>query len=787
MSSYKKPQVIARRDNLTGNRASVGAFANVGIVGKGSGGVSSVPKTVIRSAEGLSDPVDPNMKAADCSYLGFKYLEGVDYEVTSEGNILWKSTKISNPYLMKVLVADSGSLPVGEYFYAVTAITAVSTISFGETLPSNVFGVTLGSVGKAVLNWSEVELADGYKIYRGSSPTNLTLIREISGGNTTVWEDTGIFTPGTVTPPASNTAYKRPPTSEGDTKGYWSGGDASDNLAALAAVDDGSLKINADGRGEVEVVGIDFTGLDGPDLNDIAAHLQSVAREQLGDRGFHISGSVSLNLNALKGVSNGRLNIKLDGGAAVETADIDLTAAETLAEVAGIVQTALQSATSSQVTCVYDVDQGIFIITSAKRGSASKVELEVASTGTDLRLSPYLDFVSGAGVVGVPYPIEIVYVAVSSNFVLTSAISGDGSSVVVSPGDTGTDLSIAGLTALAEMAGGSGSIGVTGQKVVYDVTASIVGQNFFEVETFFDLISLGLAHGFDSDLYNITKKMMAEPPQGFGAPMVTVVAVPELTRSSVGGALQELSKVDVDMVCAISNDVDISRDVVAHAVYNSRDDIKKERVAIVSLDASKVSYNDYIMLAQEFSTHGDRVVLVFDNYTHEPFVSPLFSAMQAALPDRATSTLTGTFITDLPIRKSGRVDGNAETYILSQGVLVVSKNEENVLSVIDDVTCGGPSLDLPGRLVEDYLRKTLRRSCSPLKGLKIRDRVRTGVEEIARKVLDSFTFTELIDSWLPETLVASPHPTNPEGVLLRFQYVRNRTLKIIEIAYDVLG
>jgi len=785
--SYKKPQVITKRDNLTGNRASAGVFTNVGIIGEGSGGVSSVPKTVIRSAVGLSDFVDPNMRSAECSYLGFNYLEGVDYDVTSEGKILWKATKISNPYLMKVLVSDSGSLPVGNYYYAVTAIKKVTTDAFGESLPSNVLGAVLGTVGKAVLNWSEVELADGYRIYRGTSPTNLTLIREISGGNTTVWEDTGIYTPGATSLPASNTAYKRPPTSEEDTKGYWSGGDASGNLASLEAVADGSIKIDADSRGVVEVTGVGFTSLVDPDLSDIAAHLQSVAREQLGDRGFYISGSASLNLSTLVGVTTGRLNIRLDGGALAETGDIDLSSAETLGDVAGLIQAELRSATATQVTCEYDTDQGVFIITSEKGGSASKVEFDAPSTGVDLRLSPYLNLAGGTGVDGKPYAIEIEYVAVSSSFVITSATAGDSSSIDVTAGETGTDLSVAGLTALDLSAGGSGVVGVTGEKVTYEVDAAIVGQNFFEAETFFDLISLGMAHGFDSQLYAVAKDMMSEPPQGFGTPMLTVVAVPEMTRSSVGGALQELGKVDVDIVVAISNDVDIARDIVSHSVHFSRDDIKKERVAIVSLDASKVSYNDFISLAKEFSVHGDRAVVVYDNYTNEGYVSPLLAAMQAALPDRATSTLTSTFSTNLPVRKSGRVDGKAETYMLSQGVLVISKNEENVLTVIDDLTCGGPSLDLPGRLVEDFLRKTLRRACSPLKGLKIRDRITTGVEEIGRATLDSFTFLELIDSWLPETLVASPHPTNPEGVVLRFTYVRGRTLKLIEVAYTVIG
>jgi hypothetical protein len=161
--------------------------------------------------------------------------------------------------------------------------------------------------------------------------------------------------------------------------------------------------------------------------------------------------------------------------------------------------------------------------------------------------------------------------------------------------------------------------------------------------------------------------------------------------------------------------------------------------------------------------------------------------MQAGLVDSATSMLTTSFNTDSTLLKSGRVDGKAVSYMLSQGVMVLSRDDNNVLTIIDDLSCAGPTFDLPGRLVEDELRKEIRRNVTTLKGLKLRGRVYTGLEDIATAILDSYVFSEKIDSWTPASLSAIQDPDNPEGAILRFTYVRMRTLKVVTVEYRITG
>jgi len=782
--AYKIPQVTAKRESGSANQIQAGNFVNVGLIGVGSGGAGEEDKDVIRGASGLSDYVDPDLVSAECSYLGASYTSDVDFEAKS-GGILWKTTKLSSPYIMKSYsVAAIGSLPAADYVYAVTAIKKVTYSSYGETEISNAVTVTLGVVGKAVIEWSQIDLAEGYRIYRGPNLAGLRLIREVSGGNQTTWEDTGIYSLSATVIPSSNTAYKRPPTSEADTIGYWTGGDASANLAALSVVADGSMTIDADGRGAIEVIGIDLNALTIPDLAAIAAEIQVEARQQLGDLGYFVSGSASLNLSNLQSVTAGKVKVAIDGAGAVDTAAIDFSDIADLDGAATLLQAAIRTATATLATCVYDSDLGLFYVYSPTRGTSSSVAITAPSDGTSLFLSTYFNFVAGAAVAGVIYEVDVEYNAVASAFIITSSSSGDSSTILVTAGVTGTPLTVAGQAALVP---GTATDGVTGETIVYEAVVSIQGRNFFEPETYFDLTLLGNDHGYTSALYAMSKKMMANPPSGFGAPVVTAVAVPELSRSTVKAALQEIAKVDVDEICVITDNIDIARDIATHAIYCSRDDIKKERVAIIALDPAVVPYSDYIALAAEFVANGERVCLVYDNFTPEPYIAPMIAAMQAGLVDRATSMLTTSFITDTTALKSGRVDGKAVEYLLSQGVMVLSKNENNVLTIIDDLTAKGPTYDLPGRLVEDELRKSIRKNCVPLKGLKLKGRVYEGVEDVAQILLDSFTFDEKISSWDVTTLSAKEDPADVEGVILEFTYTRMRTLKRVTVSYSVLG
>lgn len=779
--SYRKPGVVTKKVNQPASGGVAGVFVNIGMIGVGDGGVSSQAKSVVRGAGSLTDFVDVYMSDAVVQYRGVAYQKDVDFSVSS-GSIVWAATKITVPYLKRVVtVAAQGSLPSATYYYAITAIKKVTVNTYGETTISNAASITLGVAGKVVLNWSQIDLADGYRIYRGTSASNMKLIRELDGAGSTIWEDTGLYTPSAVAFPVVNTAYKRPPSSIADTVGYFTGVDASANIAGLLAVNDGSLTINADGRGAIEVKDIDLSG--GVDLAGCAALIQTAARQALGDRGLFVSASAENNLENLKSITDGKFDIALDGGSK-ETVEVNLSTATSFETVATLIQVAVRAATTpaNLATVEYNAELGLFYIYSATRGTSSSVKIEAASTGTDLTGATYLNFVNGAQVDGTAYAVLVEYDAVSSSFIVTSATAGEDSSIAVTAGVTGTNLIVAELLALVS---GTATVGTTGETVLYDVLATISGVNFFVPETFFGLNDVGFAHGFASEIYGVSSKIMSPVPVGFNAPQLTLVGVPEMSRSAVAGALEEMSKVDVDVVCATTNDIDIARDIVAHCVACSQDEVKKERVAIVSLDSTKVTYNVFVSLATEFSVYGDRVVLVYDNFTTEPYIAPLVAACQASREDRATSMINVPFITQLPVLKTGRLNGNAETVLLSQGVMVLGKSEEGVLSIIDDICCGGPDTAITDRLVEDMLRKNIRKAVAVQKGKKKLDSLADAIENTAVNLLDKAVTDEVITEWVPAYLKVENHPSNPKGYVLRFRYVTMKTLKIVDVEYTV--
>ena len=126
-----------------------------------------------------------------------------------------QDSTLLNPTLSSATAsASGGQLGAGGYYYEITATSA-----YGETLPSNeASATTTGTSGSVVLKWPAVKNATGYKIYRAGASGQETLLASV--GAVTSYTDTGSATPGTTTPPASNTASKvapcAPPATLGD-------------------------------------------------------------------------------------------------------------------------------------------------------------------------------------------------------------------------------------------------------------------------------------------------------------------------------------------------------------------------------------------------------------------------------------------------------------------------------------------------------------------------------------------------------------------------------------------
>jgi len=396
----------------------------------------------------------------------------------------------------------------------------------------------------------------------------------------------------------------------------------------------------------------------------------------------------------------------------------------------------------------------------------------------------YFNFVNGAGAAGVNSAVTVVYDAGAKAFIVTSPTLGTSSALTITEGVAGTPLGIAARGAFIVAAGGAGTAGTDGARITYTVDAVLANTNFFNAEQLFSVADVAVSHGSTSPMYTLAEKIMLAPPTGQGAKILTCVGVPTASRGAIQAALEEMGKVDVDILVVGSTNIDIMRDLAAHCVFWSKDENKKERIPIISIDTTQ-GMEAFVALATELATNGDRCAVIFDNFTSEEFIAPLVAGAQGALSDRAKSLIGSQIQTSSTVLTSGRVADTAVTYLLSKGVQVVSKDDAGVLTVIDDVMVDGN--DITGRLVEDYMRKTIRLRLNSLKGKsKLLTRTIEAIEDIAAGVLDSFVYNELIYSFDRDTVVASRSPVNPNGAILRFTYTRQQTLKVIEVFYTVL-
>ncbi len=112
-------------------------------------------------------------------------------------------------------LATGGNLGAETFYYKVTATTVM-----GETQASSeVSATTTGPTASVSLNWSGSNGATGYRIYRATASGAETLLDSV--GTATTYTDTGAATPGTATPPATNTALRTTsPCSPGPTPGH---------------------------------------------------------------------------------------------------------------------------------------------------------------------------------------------------------------------------------------------------------------------------------------------------------------------------------------------------------------------------------------------------------------------------------------------------------------------------------------------------------------------------------------------------------------------------------------
>lgn len=102
-----------------------------------------------------------------------------------------------------VLTPVAGSLPAGQYSFAVTAVTAL-----GETLATNFTSVIVTAGQGVKIDWPAVDQATSYNIY-GRTPLVLGLVGSVPAGTLT-FTDTGTVTPATGLPLVNGAGHRYP-------------------------------------------------------------------------------------------------------------------------------------------------------------------------------------------------------------------------------------------------------------------------------------------------------------------------------------------------------------------------------------------------------------------------------------------------------------------------------------------------------------------------------------------------------------------------------------------------
>lgn len=236
-------------------------------------------------------------------------------------------------------------------------------------------------------------------------------------------------------------------------------------LADLKLVRDGTLKILIDGI-ERTANGVDF--YTATSLSDCAQRLQTALSQtaEIEATAGKLTGGPVTNVEPLKGISAGKLDISVDGTEQNLTA-LDFSSVAGLTDVAGVLTTAL----SGKATVT--VSGSSLVITSATTGASSTVSYasDPEPTGGVADLAEALGLTQDSGAVSIagtaayqPKAPVVTYNSQTQAFQITSGETGSASAVAYGQSaGSGTDLSR--VLNLTEQLGAVQSEGTDGQSL----------------------------------------------------------------------------------------------------------------------------------------------------------------------------------------------------------------------------------------------------------------------------------------------------------------------------------
>lgn len=231
--------------------------------------------------------------------------------------------------------------------------------------------------------------------------------------------------------------------------------------AAMAAISNGSFKVQIDGEPALDITGLDFR------------EISSLA----GTKASLVCGANGANLATWEAVVNGGFALTVNG-TLVTVADVSFDGITSLGEVASAINTALAG---TDVECKYNATTDVFSFVTKTRGATSTITAVVAGGTTDISGAGFLNGLTGVGVItagtGTDDLGETVAGVINakaagrfrvefdgSAFTFISPTTGSQSAVsVLTAGSAGTDISGAGylngLTGTGTATAGSGTNG----------------------------------------------------------------------------------------------------------------------------------------------------------------------------------------------------------------------------------------------------------------------------------------------------------------------------------------
>lgn len=469
----------------------------------------------------------------------------------------------------------------------------------------------------------------------------------------------------------------------------------------------------------------------------------------------------------------------------IDTASFSLASANTLTDVATLVQTAIQALTGefTSVTVDYNSITGAFEVTSPYRGIDSHIKISAAAAGawTDLADPAYLYFTGpGYEIPGAQSTASCTYGAVSHKFRITSPTTGALSSIVVATSGVADDLW---ANAAMDFDGATPVAGVAGSYTTYQVVGTIAGGNYFTTGYYYTVSDLSDAFGANSDMVFYGEKYLLTPPSGNGGKIIAATGVPVMDRNTAQAAFTAQESTRLDLSTIITDDIDIIRDHYAHCKAMSTAAKSKWRVGL-AVARKTMSVSSLVALALEINDayYG----IIYDNISQDDNISPYIGALVSSLPMVSDSIINRRLYTENALLAKPRLSAGTVDYLLANGIMVFDYNNDGVPCIIDDVMTAGSQYDLAGAISDTMLRYRIQSCLVPVVArVKMNRDGRLAVKNALVNELELQLGT-LID---PDGGFTDPEVVNSgtdryKGIV-RFTYTQIYTMKRIDVEYYI--